>query len=151
MTPTFIGRIQTRLFLILVIGVPWTLLVGPFLPRSNPGNALSFGEQLRSVYEITFLALGLVALIGCVLWEPVYHALQQLRWEKDWPVLFFLVSSLHEGLLLWILLPKPTDGVADESTFFVHFAGAWLLMWLFVIGPIRLILVRYRFRGGRVL
>lgn len=150
MTPTFIGRIQTRIFLLLVIGVPWTLLVGLVLPRSNP-LGLSTADQLRTVYETTFIALAITAVVGIVLWEPLYHGLQQLRWEKDWPSLFFLVSGIHEGLLVWILLPKPTDGVINQNAFTVHFASTWLLVWLFVVGPIRLILVRYRFRGGRVL
>ena len=31
MTPTLIGRIQTRLFLVATVGVLWTLLLGPLL------------------------------------------------------------------------------------------------------------------------
>ena len=31
MTPTLSGRIQTRILMALFIGVPWTLIITPFL------------------------------------------------------------------------------------------------------------------------
>ena len=38
MLPTLNGRIQTRIFLLLVVGGIWTLLITPMLP---PGASLS--------------------------------------------------------------------------------------------------------------
>jgi hypothetical protein len=152
MTPTLFGRIQTRIFLALVIGVPWTLLVTPFLP-GNRGDR-SLGDVASALYPLTFLALGLMVAIGCVLWEPLYHALQQFRWERDWPVMFALLVVIPEAILLWFVLQAidlDTEGIATRTTFIVHIASTWVLMWLFAIGPIRIFLVRYRFRGGRIL
>ena len=38
MIPTFTGRLQTRVFLVLFVALPWTLIVTPFLP-GNRDNA----------------------------------------------------------------------------------------------------------------
>ena len=35
MIPTLSGRIQTRIWLILFIGIPWTLIITPFLPNNR--------------------------------------------------------------------------------------------------------------------
>lgn len=153
MTPTLSGRIQTRIFLVLVIGVPWTLIITPFLPASGAGSELGRFEFAKKVYPVTFIALGVVLVLGCVLWEPVYHALQQLRWERDWPTMFFLLLLVPEAALAWFVLEalEPRGGENTTfATFAVHIASTWLLMWLFVVGPIRVILPRFRFRGGRI-
>ena len=41
MTPTHLGRLQTRIFLVLFVGLPWTLLVSPFLPGPRDGKGFS--------------------------------------------------------------------------------------------------------------
>jgi len=112
MTPTLSGRIQTRIFLALVIGVPWTLLVTPFLRQPRRPFARR-GRQCA--LPLTFLALGLMVAIGCVLWEPLYQALQQYRWERDWPVMFALLVVIPEAILLWFVLQAidlDTEGIA---------------------------------------
>ncbi len=153
MTPTLSGRLQTRIFLVLVIGVPWTLIITPFLPGSAAASELGLFEFAKKVYPVTFTALGVVLVLGFVLWEPVYHMLQQLRWERDWPSMFFLLLLIPEAALAWFVLralePKGA-GNTTFATFAVHISTAWVLMWLFIQGPIRVILPRYRFRGGRI-
>ena len=96
MTPTLLGRIQTRLALLLVVGLGWTLLVTPFLPAG--------GAPIGERYGATLSALVLVGLFGVVLWEPLYHGLQQLRWEKDWPTGLGLVTAVPEGILTYVVL-----------------------------------------------
>ncbi|MCC6435086.1 MAG: hypothetical protein IT196_08670 [Acidimicrobiales bacterium] len=145
MTPTLIGRIQTRLFLLLVIGLPWTILVTPLLPRH-----LGVGT-LGGLYATTLTAWFLVGLLGCCIWEPLYHLGQQFRWEKDWPILFGLLTSIPEALVLWSALPAYDTSPASGWTFCFHFFSTWIVMWLFAIGPIKIFLIRYRFRGGRIL
>jgi hypothetical protein len=76
--PTLTGRIQTRIFLLAVVGGLITLIIVPILPGSAP---------LGDKYRDGFLVLLSVAVIG-VLWELLYHLLMQWRWEKDWPTLF---------------------------------------------------------------
>lgn len=138
MTPTLIGRIQSRLVLVLLVGIPWTILVAPFLPAGR--------APLIEVYQMTFTAVILVAIVGAVLWEPLYHLAQQFRWEKDWPTGLGLVTALPEGLLVFRLL-----GTGVPTAAFVwHFLTTWLLVWFVLNGPIRVVLPRWRFRGGRL-
>jgi hypothetical protein len=152
MTPTLVGRIQTRIFLALVIGIPWTLIVTPFLPGNRSG--FTMGEVATNLYPVTFTALAVIVVVGCVLWELIYHGLQQYRWERDWPIMFFLLLVIPEAILAWFVLRAigpESEGIATGATFVVHIVSTWVLMWLFVIGPIRIFLIRYRFRGGRIL
>lgn len=140
MTPTLMGRIQTRWFLLVIIGVPWTLLL--MLPV-----ALGAGAAYLDLLLAGLRVLGIVGVLG-TLWELAYHALMQLRWEKDWPALFGLLTIINEGALLfgvtW-LLGFPLDAVG-----WWHFVSTWLIMWVFVNGPMRVLAPRWRYRGGRV-
>lgn len=137
MLPTLNGRIQTRVFLLLVVGGIWTLLLTPMLP---------LGVPLGTAYGTTFVVLLTVLVLG-VGWEFVYHLLQQFRWEKDWPTLFGLLTAINEGLLVWLLVPVPVSG----GVFLVQFLSTWILVWLAAIGPMRVPFVHWRFRGGRLI
>ncbi len=137
MTPTLFGRIQTRLFMVATFGVVWSVIVSPLLPR--PAGA-SIGDIAPDIAS----SLLLVAILG-VGWELVYHGLQQLRWEKDWPSLFALLVGINEGILLSLILDMPGD------TFFWHFATTWIVIWLAAHGPMRVLFLRWRFHGGRLL
>ncbi len=141
MTPTLFGRIQTRLILLLTVGLAWTLLVTPLLPTGD--------TPVSEVYRTTIGALTIVAVVGAVAWEPIYHGLQQFRWEKDWPTGIGLVTGLSEGLATFLLLStvRSVPGVA----FVLHFATTWLLVWITVHGPLRIVTLRWRYRGGRFL
>jgi hypothetical protein len=139
MTPTLIGRLQTRVFVILVIGLPWTLFLWAF----------AIDAPLESMVKV-LIAMGVIGL-G---WELLYHWLMGFRWEKDWPSLLGLVTGLNEGLLLWCLLalgavPGLEVGPSGPQ-FITHFAGAWILIWLWLQGPMKIFDPRWRFRGGRV-
>ncbi len=147
MTPTIIGRIQTRLFLLGTVGVLWTLLIGPFL------TTLVDDSTLGDIYRLAFGALVLVGLVGIV-WELIYHGIQQYRWEKDWPTLFGLIQGIPEGVVVAVLLGAglPWDvGDVPTGAFTVHFITTWVLVWLAANGPMRVIFIRWRFRGGRLL
>ena len=141
MTPTLVGRIQTRLFLLATVGVVWTLVVGPFLPADG---------ALGDVYRMAFRAVLVTALLGAVLWEPVYHGLQQLRWEKDWPTAFGLLTGIPEGLLVWALVFSGDMSGVSAATFWWHFGTTWILVWFAANGPLQVVFVRWRYRGGRV-
>jgi hypothetical protein len=147
MVPTLSGRIQTRIFLLLGVGIPWTLIITPLAPRQA-------GASVGHLYEVTFWVLAEVIIVGCVLWDPIYHGLMQFRWEKDWPIMFLLLEGITEGLLAYGLLhgigPHPRPG-ATAATFLVDFVPLWLLVWLAAIGPMRVLFHRWRFRGGQIL
>jgi hypothetical protein len=141
MTPTLVGRIQTRLVLLGTVGLLWTIIVVPVLPKG--------GASIGAVYRATILALVVVALVG-VLWELVYHLIQQYRWEKDWPILFGLVEGVPEGIVAFVIVRALLDPAPSALTFFLHFTTTWVLVWLVAIGPLRVVLLRWRFNGGRI-
>ena len=142
MVPTLYGRIQTRIVLTIVVGGLWTLIITPFLPT---------GEPLGPSYRMTFAILLTVLVLGIV-WEFIYHGLQQFRWEKDWPTFFGLLTGINEGLLVWILLKAgaiPGVGDVPLSVFLIQFITTWLVIFLVVNGPVQIFFSRWRFRGGR--
>lgn len=144
MVPTLRGRIETRIFILAVIGSLWTLLITPLLPVSAP-----LGDKYHTTY--TVLAVVLVLGIG---WEFVYHALMQFRWEKDWPALFGFFTAIPEGILVWIVMSSgaaPGDVKVTGAAFLIHFATTWVVCWIFVNGPMRVLTIHWRFRGGRLL
>jgi hypothetical protein len=153
MVPTFLGRIQTRMFVLLTVGVVATIIITPFVPMDRaPG--VSWWDALPGSYAITFAALGFVLLAGIVIWEPLYHLLQQFRWEKDWPAMFGFLTGINEGILAYFLLtqwgPKPADVAIPTIGFAIDFAFVWMSTFLFVNGPMRVVSLRWRFRGGRL-
>lgn len=144
MLPTLNGRLQTRIFMLVVFGGVITLLITPLLP----GLDLS-GESYRTTYAIllTVLVLG-------VLWELLYHFVQQFRWEKDWPTMFGLLTAVNEGALVWLLLALEVvpgvDGVPSFWAFLIMFGIVWLAIWVWTNGPMRVPFIRWRFFGGRI-
>lgn len=147
MTPTLNGRIQSRLFLIAVIGAPLTLILGLVLPRPTPLTTVT------DMYKVFFTALLIVAVVGIV-WELIYHAAQQLRWEKDWPTLFGLITGVPEGIVTYLLLDAgiPWDfGDIPLKTFLPMFIIVWIAIWMVANGPLQIFFIRWRYRGGRFL
>ncbi|MDQ1671943.1 MAG: hypothetical protein QOC98_505 [Frankiaceae bacterium] len=145
MIPTLSGRIQTRIFILALIGSLATLVVSLVLPSAP--------DSLADTYKATFGVLIAVAVLG-VGWELIYHGLMQFRWEKDWPTLFGLVTAINEGALVWFLIKADViPGVSSDlafSTFLVDFAVVWLATFLFVNGPMRVPFIRWRHNGGRL-
>ena len=144
MVPTLNGRIQTRIFLLAVVGGLITAIIAPVLPGSAP---------LADKYRNAFLVLLSVAVLG-VLWELLYHLLMQWRWEKDWPTLFGLLEGIPEGALIWALLVAGAIpgivGSVSGADFLIQFILVWLGVWLAASGPMRVPFIRWRFRGGRL-
>ena len=140
MLPTLNGRIQTRIFLLATWGALITLLITPILPNDPD-------------YKTTYIILAAVAVLG-VVWEFIYHLVQQFRWEKDWPTLFGFITCVNEGALVWLLLELEAipgiDGEVPFSTFVIDFLVIWMVIWLWVNGPMRVPLIRWRFFGGRI-
>jgi hypothetical protein len=137
MTLTLSGRIQTRLALLAVVGVPWTMMIAPLLP-----GGVRYGHALASLPVIAVLGVG---------WELLYHGCQQLRWGRDWPSVFALAAGIPEGALAWPVLR--TLGLAPRSPFgyALFFGTTWLLIWLVAQGPVRVIAPWWRHTGGRLI
>ncbi|MGC9962594.1 MAG: hypothetical protein ABSE47_11925 [Acidimicrobiales bacterium] len=147
MLPTLSGRIETRLFLLALIGIPWTALISVVGPTAS-------GSHLASVFETTYWVLAEVAIVGSVFWSPLFHFLMQFRWEKDWPIMFSLLQGIPEGVLAYVLLhtvgPMPHPPAATTATFLLEFVPLWVMGWLTAIGPMRVLVPRWRYRGGRI-
>ena len=146
MTPTLAGRWQTRTFLLATLGAPITLAFG-FLYDD-------FGTPLA--------LLSYVWLLGLI-WDVGYNFLQNRRWEGDWPPLFFAVGGLAEALVLWDLVRatylwpifglETLPGVDANLTlaqFGAHYATVWLVTFLATLGPLRVLFLKWRFRGGQL-
>jgi hypothetical protein len=142
MTPTLSGRIQTRLFLLATVGLGWTILLVPLLPR--------FGAPIGDVYGLATLSLLLVGLLGLGS-EAVYHGIQQYRWEKDWPMFYGLITGVPEFLVVYGVLTLVSASAPNVVTVFLHFASTWIVVLLMANGPMRVVFIRWRYRGGRIL
>jgi hypothetical protein len=142
--PTLFGRVQTRLFLLAVVGGVVTALLTPVLPVDGP---------LVQRFQVTYIVLAAVAAFG-IGWELLYHFIMQWRWEKDWPTLFGLVTLVPEGVLVWFLATRELlpglPGAVPTLAFVIHFLIVWLIVWMVANGPMRVPFIRWRFRGGRL-
>lgn len=141
MTPTLAGRIQTRVLLLGTVGLLWTIIVVPILPR--------FGAPIGDVYAATITAIVIVAILG-IGWEALYHLIQQYRWEKDWPILFGLLTGIPESIVTLVVVSALFVPSPNVITFFLHFFSTWIVVWLVANGPLRVVLLRWRFNGGRI-
>jgi hypothetical protein len=144
MLPTLIGRIQTRVILLAVVGGLVTLVVVPFLPGAG-----TLGQH----YRVGYIVLATVAVLG-IGWEFVYHFLMQWRWEKDWPTFFGFATFVNEGILVYLLLrAKAVPGIhgpVNAWAFWIQFLAVWMVVWLVVNGPMRVPFLHWRFFGGRL-
>ena len=144
MVPTLLGRIETRVVLLEVVGGLVTAVIAPFLPVNAP---------VADKYQNAYVVLATVAVLG-IGWEFLYHFLMQWRWEKDWPTLFGLVTLVPEGLLIWLLLLAGViPGIVGQlpaPAFVIDFLAVWVAVWLWANGPMRVPAIRWRFRGGRL-
>ncbi|MDP9337191.1 MAG: hypothetical protein M3Q30_28280 [Actinomycetota bacterium] len=145
MLPILAGRIQTRIFLLGVIGSLWTLVITPILPP--------LGAPLHERYRATFTVLVVVLVVGLA-WECLYHLLQQFRWEKDWPAFFGFLTGINEGIVAWLIVQHvdlPGHPQVNGTAFIIDFTTVWIVTWLFVNGPMRVVFLHWRFRGGRII
>jgi len=136
-TPTLLGRWQTRLFLLATVGAIVTAIFAA--ARSD---------------ETFFLVLGYVALFG-VAWDVVFIVLQSVRWDRDWPTAFQVAAGAVEGALIWALLegtglPGIDKGSVPVEFFIGHYGLTWLAVFLVTQGPLRVLAPRWRYNGGRV-
>jgi hypothetical protein len=141
MTPTLFGRWQTRLLLLATVGVLVSL---PF--------ALGLiGSGANTIY---FWILGYVAVFG-IIWDIVYDQIQKYRWDRDWPAVYQLLAGIWEmvfvfcGIKLFGFLPIPIPKEElSPGIFLLHYSLVWLAVFIVSQTLMRVIFVRWRFRGG---
>ena len=136
MTPTLMGRWQTRVALLATLGV---LVSIPF--------------WLIADTPVFFAVLAWVAGLGLA-WDLLYSFLQAFRWERDWPPAFAVVAGIAEGALVYLLATRiglpglPRD--LPLGLFAFHYSTVWLVTFFFAQGPMRAIFPWWRFHGGRI-
>lgn len=132
MTPTLLGRWQTRLILLSTLGLAVTALFANWFQSNGP-----------------FILLGLVLVIGFA-WDVAYQLMQRRRWDRDWPPNLQLAAGIWEAVFVaWLvfglgILPNtPTVG-----QFLGHYTAVWLTTFLASQSVMRLIFPRWRYNGG---
>lgn len=145
MTPTLLGRIQTRLLLFLFVGLPITAVF-----------SLLWFEELDAR---PFGVLVLILLIGLAL-DPLWIFVQRLRWDRDFPFAFqALAMWLEFGIALSLIsldvvpLLSEVDALPDEEAVWgtvIHFTLVFIASFLALLGLLQIFLVRWRYKGGEL-
>ncbi len=139
MTPTLIGRWQTRIFLLSTVGVLASL---PFyFGLTGHGGSFTY-----------FWVLLYVGLFGCG-WDVIYNYLMGYMWDHDWPGVLQLLAGIWEGLFLGTVLmviglpyiPTQDFYLVD---FILHYGFVWVGIYLSSWVVMRILFPRWRFRGG---
>jgi hypothetical protein len=141
MTPTLFGRWQTRLLLLATVGVLVSVPFSIGLIGSNPG-------------KVYFWILAYVAIFG-IGWDVLYDYLQKFRWDRDWPAAFQLLSGLWELFFVFcgvkafgLPIPIPKESL-PPWLFLLHYSIVWLAVFIASQSLMRILFVRWRFRGGQ--
>lgn len=142
MTPTLLGRWQTRILLYLVFGLPITLIYAFFL-----------SDSLLPLVE-PFVFITALLILGLILDFP-YIQIQRFRWDNDWPFAFQLFFSILEffitfGLMQLGLFDFLLDFRIPFSTALIHFTLVLIPSFLALLGGMQLFLIRWRFKGGEI-
>jgi hypothetical protein len=148
MTPTLLGRWQTRIVLLWTIGLALTLGYMQLF------GLLDLGPRNPGFWTLPAL-LGYVTLLGLA-WDVLYNYLQSFRWDRDWPLIFQFVVGIVEGIVIFVLfrfnlLPGMTYHAGDGWRFLLHYGTVWSVTYWWLFGPMRVIAPRWRFQGGELI
>lgn len=140
MTPTLIGRWQTRIFLLATVGILISLPFALGIIGNHPGF-------------IYFWILFYIGLFGLA-WDCLYHFLQQFLWDHDWPGALQLITAIVEAIFLAIVigifgLPFVSAFDFNFGLYLLHYTVVWIAIYLSSWVIMRLLFPRWRFRGGR--
>ena len=137
MTPTLLGRWQTRLLLTLTVGIVLTV----------PFAAIIGGAAFTILFSLLFWGF---------LWDGLYTLIQKFRWDRDWPAAFQVAAGIWEAFFLLFLISTVglfgifiDDGAFSIFWFIVHYSTVWLGMFVAAQVLMRLLFPQWRFRGGR--
>lgn len=140
MTPTLLGRWQTRILLMETVGLVITLLFCSGF----------FGNPEGSDY---FWLLQYIVVFGLG-WDYLYIQIQNFRWDQDWPAALQWIAALWEGLFIILLsdvaeIKLPGTDAWNLGWFFIHYSFVWIAVFITSQSLMRLIFPRWRFRGGQ--
>ena len=143
MTPTLMGRLQTRLLLYIFIGLPVTLLYALYLDLDEVGRLFD-----------PFVFITAMTIIGFIL-DPLYIQIQRFRWDNDWPFAFQFFFTILEFLVtLGLMSAGALDDLLvfriDAATAATHFTLVFVPSFLALLGGVQIFMIRWRFKGGEV-
>lgn len=151
MTPTLLGRWQTRILLYLFIGLPVTFLYAWYL--TNWRWPIRYD---LSIFTDPFVFITALLVLGLIL-DVVYIQIQRFHWDQDWPFAYQFFFSILEFFILFagmeylgaldFFLP---DGRIPFSNAAWHFTFVFIPSFLLVLGGLQIFLVRWRFKGGEL-
>ena len=138
MTPTLLGRWQTRYFLLATVGLTVTLLFDLGFLGSNQGS------------PTYFWVLAYVGIFG-FFWDILYNYLQKLLWDHDWPGAIQFFACIAEGLVLGLVckyIGLPQVDNFNIRGFIFHYSLVSVVAFLASWVVMRLLFPRWRFQGG---
>ena len=143
MTPTLMGRLQTRILLYIFLALPITACVSLYL------DLLEIGR-----FWDPFVFITAMTVVGLIL-DPVYMQIQRFRWDNDWPFAFqFFFTILEFGITVGIMNAGLLDPFLVErieaSTAIFHFSLVFIPSFLALLGGVQIFLVHWRFKGGEL-
>jgi hypothetical protein len=142
-TPSLMGRWQTRLWLMIFIGLPISALF-VYLYR---------GAGARFT-PVPLYMLGYVLLFG-VVWDVLYQfVITRAQWDYDWPAAYQFIVGFTEGVLIYLLirftgLPGIAKGGVSLGRFWLAYGAIWLTTYTWLFFFMRAVFVRWRFRAGQ--
>lgn len=151
MTPTLLGRWQTRLLLFVVLGLPITFFWGMY----KEGWPWPPPTQLDSIFIQSFIFITCILVLGLVL-DVLYMQIQRFHWDQDWPFAYQFFFSIVEFLivfyavdydLLEVLFDRVKPTFTDAAC---HFALVFIPSFLALLGGVQIFMVRWRFKGGEL-
>jgi len=148
MTPVLLGRWETRLFLLGTFGA---LVTAIFYFTHDGGSGF---------WRVLFW----IAAFGLA-WDVLYIALQQFKWDRDWPPVFQWAAGAWEGIFLyffirWIGLDIGVDdlnipkgalnGDVLTDRFIPHYTAVFVVTWVWSQTLMRALFPMWKFHGGRI-
>ncbi len=145
MTPNLVGRWQTRLYLLGLIGGMIALL---FVWRYNMRIPYTNRNRWIPEYVVAYL------IIFGFVWDVIYQTILHFRWDYDWPGAYSLIAGILEGALVFLLirfvgLPLIPKGSVDFGHFALEYGVIWTFTYFWVQFVMRALFIRWRFRAAR--
>ena len=89
MTPTLMGRWQTRYFSLFIVGIPITFMFHLLF-------SILFGFRGASVVWLLLISVGFWGFF----WDIFYNSIQKFRWDHDWPPAYQWGAAIAEGFFV---------------------------------------------------
>lgn len=141
MTPSLLGRIQSRLIFGVVSGTFFGLILSQV-----------FDASIMNIIYTLFLVLA----IGSVL-DLGYNKMQKKRWDQDWPPIYFLLAAALEFVISTVVLKLSSGNLGivqlqySGEVFGWHFWLTWVGMMLLMFQLCHIFDPEYRYNGGKLL